>query len=317
MDGCPPGSSAGPGRNGSLFWLPRIVTQPKPMPYSTPNTAGRLNSDFGQVGFDFVEDRLAQAGGNVAGHNLGRSADGVPLAPQVLDEGHHPGGGRRVGTADDVRLAAGEFFDLFERDGFGVGDVGHDVAHLFHVADDAAPEGAGNQLFGDDAGGHADGRFAGARAAAAAIIAEAVLGVVRVVGVSGAIDVLDVFVVAAALVLVADEDGEARAGGAPLEQSGKDFRLIRLVALRDDFALAGPAAVEVDHQIVDRQLDAGRHAVDDDDISRPVALPGRRDAKGLSERIARHEFILADETDLGCPSGQRKSAPKIAARFKK
>ena len=69
---------------------------------------------------------------------------------------------------------------------------------------------------------------------------------------------------------------------------------VRLVALGDDFALTGPAAVEVDHQIVDGQLDAGRHAVDDDDVRRPVAFPGRRDAKGLSERIARHQPILTE-----------------------
>src|SRR5580698_1810349 len=36
------GAEFSAGRNRSLFWLPRSVTQPKPIPYSTPRTAGRL-----------------------------------------------------------------------------------------------------------------------------------------------------------------------------------------------------------------------------------------------------------------------------------
>jgi hypothetical protein len=44
-----------------------------------------------------------------------------------------------------------------------------------------------------------------------------------------------------------------------------------------------------------------------------VALTGRRDAKGLSERIARHEFILADNRPCFRPGQQKKRAENRGA----
>ena len=41
-------------------------------------------------------------------------------------------------------------------------------------------------------------------------------------------------------------------------------------------------------QIVFVQRQTGRHSVNDDDVPRPMALAGRRNAKCLPERIARH-----------------------------
>ena len=58
-----------------------------------------------------------------------------------------------------------KLFDLLERDGFRVRDVGDDFAHLFDVADHAAAEGVGNQFLRDDPGRDADRRFPGARPA--------------------------------------------------------------------------------------------------------------------------------------------------------
>src|SRR5207253_2646817 len=138
---------------------------------------------------------------------------------------------------------------------------------------------AGQQLLGDGAGGDAADGFARRGAAAAAVVAEAVLGVEGVVGVAGAVLVLDVAVVAAALIAVAEEDAERGAVGAPLEDAGEDFRGVVLLTLGDELRLAGPAAAQVGQQVVLGQRQAGRAAVDDDDVAGAVADAGGGDAE--------------------------------------
>src|SRR5437764_1332394 len=76
---------------------------------------------------------------------------------------------------------------------------------------------------GDGAGGHPAGGLARRRAAAAAIVADAVLGPVGVVGVPRAEAVLDLAVILGALVLVLDQQADRRAGGQALEHAGEDL----------------------------------------------------------------------------------------------
>ena len=109
----------------------------------------------------------------------------------------------------------------------------------------------GQKLLGDGPGGDPADRFAGAGSAAAAIVAEAVLGVEGEVGVAGAILVLDVAVIAAALIGVAKEDADRGAVGLALEDAGPDFRQVLFLPLRDDLRLPRPAAAQVGQQIVD------------------------------------------------------------------
>ena len=113
------------------------------------------------------------------------------------------------------------------------------------------------------AGGDPADGFAGAGTAAAAVVAEAVLGVEREVGMAGAVLVLDVAVIAAALVAVAEEDADGRAVGLALEDAGPDFRHVFFLALRDDLRLARPAAAQVGQQVLHAQRQARRAAVDD------------------------------------------------------
>ncbi len=100
---------------------------------------------------------------------------------------------------------------------------------------------------------------------------------------AGAILVLDFVIILAALVLVAEEDADGRAVGLALEHARPDFGLILFLALRDDLRLPRPAAAQVGQQVIDAQRQAGRAAVDDDDVTRTVADPSRGDAKQLAE----------------------------------
>jgi len=128
----------------------------------------------------------------------------------------------------------------------------------------------GDQFLGHDAGGDARHRFTRARATTPAIVPKAVFRVVGVVRVTRAILVLDVGIVATALVLVTNQDREARASGAALEHTAQNFGRVRFLPLGDEPTLAGLAAVQVDQQILHGKRDARGATIDDDDIARPV-----------------------------------------------
>src|SRR5690606_37783431 len=145
-----------------------------------------------EVGLDFVEHGFAQPRWNVRGHNLGDAANAVLIFADGVDRRDHPLGGGVIGTTHVVRFAVRQGFDFVECDGCGVGYAGDYVAHLLHAGDDIAVEGLADQFLRDRAGGDAGGRFAGAAATASAIIAETVLRVESVVGVAGAIEILNV-----------------------------------------------------------------------------------------------------------------------------
>jgi hypothetical protein len=105
--------------------------------------------------------------------------------------------------------------------------------------------------------------------------------------VAGAEDVLDLAVVLAALVGVADEERDRRAGGdlpslGVGEDAGQDLDGVGLAALGGEARLARLAAVELDLDLLGRQRNARRAAVHDAADGRPVALaPG-----GHAEQVA-------------------------------
>src|ERR1019366_8982269 len=101
------------------------------------------------------------------------------------------------------------------------------------------------------------------------------------VGMPGSIFVLDVAVITAALVAIAEDDAERGAVGLALEDTGPDFWEVFFLALRNNARLAGPAAAQVRQQVVNAQGQARRATVDDAKIARPVADAGRGDAKQL------------------------------------
>ena len=222
------------------------------------------------------------------GDDFAGTADRVLLLPHRFDQLDHPPGGLGVGATH------GRGFDLIEGDGERVGDVGEDLADLLDVAEDLDAVGVMEKLFGDGAGGDACDGLAGRGATAAAVIAEAELGVEGEVGVPGAVLVLDVAVVAGSLVLISDQHGDGGAGGSALEHAGEDLGVIRLITLRGDLRLPGPAALEIGQQVVLGERQSGRAAVDDDDVGGAVRLAGGGHAKQVAEGGTGHRDIVVE-----------------------
>src|SRR5205823_4723506 len=108
-----------------------------------------------------------------------------------------------------------------------------DRTDLLDVAEDANALG-GEQLLGDGRRRDAANGFAGAGPTAAAVIAETVLGVEGEIRVTGTVLVLDVAVVAGALIVIAEEDAERGAVGLAVEDAGPDFGQVLFLALGDD-----------------------------------------------------------------------------------
>src|SRR5439155_18136144 len=104
----------------------------------------------------------------------------------------------------------------------------------------------------------------------------------------GAKGLADVAVVLAALVGIADQQADRRAGGAAFVDAGEDLRRIGLVALRHVPRGAGTTAVEFGLDVGLGQRHPGREAVDDPADRRPVALVEVGDAKEVTEGAAGH-----------------------------
>jgi hypothetical protein len=130
--------------------------------------------------------------------------------------------------------------------------------------------------------------------AAAAVVAHAVLGEVAVVGVARPKGGGDLRIVAAALVDVVDDHRNRRAGGdltrRPFvrEDAGEDAHRVRLLALGDELALAGPALLQPLLDVGLGERDAGWAAVDHAAQRGPMAFAPGGDAEQMAERIVRH-----------------------------
>ena len=135
---------------------------------------------------------------------------------------------------------------------------------------------------------HSHHRLARGGPAAAAVVAEAVLLLVGVVSVSGPKAILDLLVVARALIFVLDQQTDRRAGRAAFEHARQDAHLIRLLALAGVARRAGAPAFEVRLDVLLRQLHARRTAVDDAAKRRPVAFAEGRDREQSAEGVAGH-----------------------------
>ena len=238
---------------------------------------GEAHQGFGEVGLEFVEDGLAEPGGDAADGALDDAADAVALGADGFDEGDHLFGHRGVGAADDIGL------DVGEGDGGGI-DLGGQLMDGFDVGDDLQ-RGAqlGEDLFRDGSGGDAADGLARGGATAALPVADAVFGLVGEVGVRGAEGGLHLAVGLGAGVLVGDVDGDGGAEGATLEDAGEDARGVGLVARGDDVALAGAAAVEIALDVGLGEREARRDAVDDHADAAAVGFAPGGDAEGVAE----------------------------------
>src|SRR5208282_1818391 len=137
-------------------------------------------------------------------------------------------------------------------------------------------------------------RLARRGAAAAAIVADAVLCVIGVVGVAGTILVLDLPIVLRSLIDVVDEDPDRRSGRHLTARrfvdhhAGEDARLVRLAALGGEARAAGPAPVEIGLDVGRLQRNERRAAVDDTPYSWPVTFAEGGDAEKAPETVMGH-----------------------------
>jgi hypothetical protein len=105
--------------------------------------------------------------------------------------------------------------------------------------------------------------------------------------------ILDIGIVAAALVDVVDDEGDGRAGGHLAtgivgEHAREDAHLVRLATLGGEARLAGTAPIEERLDLVGCQWDAGRAAVNDAADRWSVALAPGGDAKEMAKRVVGH-----------------------------
>ena len=231
---------------------------------------------LGDVGVQPVVDGLAQPHGHVLGrHAQPRAARIARLAQRVhvvLDRADvsHRGKKRVVDHMVPAIKADGQ------------------LAHLCHAATKGGAVALVQPLARHRAGGDGGRGQARGRAAAAARVAHAELAPVGVVGVAWAEGLGDVAIVLAALVGVADQQANRRAGGLALVHARQDLDLVRLVALGDEFAGAGAAAVQLGLDVRLRQSHAGRAPVDHTSDRRPMRFAKIGDGKQGAEGITAH-----------------------------
>ena len=130
-------------------------------------------------------------------------------------------------------------FQWFKANGYATLSAGK----IFH--------GGFDDFLGNDTGSDSRGRFTSTRSTTPAIVPKTVFGVEAVVGMAWTVQVLDVAIVTATLILISDQDCQAGSCGSTFEETGKDLGSIGFVALCHDVTLPGPASIQVDHQVFD------------------------------------------------------------------
>ena len=185
-----------------------------------------------------VEDRFTPARRHAAGHAFDDAADGVARLAHFFDEPNHPLCRRRIGAAHDIRFNRGGLYLL------GI-DRGGELPDLLDVGENLHAVAPAQELLGNRPGGDPADGLAGAAASTPGPTPDAVLRLVRVIGVRRPKLHRHLRIGLGARVFVPDPQRDRRAQGLALEGAGEDLDAIGFFARRDDARLAGPAAVQL------------------------------------------------------------------------
>ena len=250
---------------------------------------GQRQHRLGEIGFEAVEDRFAEADRQAPHAAFDDAADRVAFAAHRLDAFDHGGGGCGIRAAHGRRLDRFEGGEIHRCRGrhyniVNARDVG---AYLDRPGGGTAGvrRGGGEDFLGQCAGRDPPDGLAGGAATAAVRIADAELGIVGEVRVRGAVGQLHLGVGGGALVGVAHEQGNRRAGGAAFEDAGKDLDGIGLLARRGDVTLAWAPAVELGLDFSGGYWQARRAAVDDNADGGTVAFAPGGDAENMAKTV--------------------------------
>ena len=163
------------------------------------------------------------------------------------------------------------------------------AAHL-HLGQDFARDGAGRD---------ARGGLARRGTSAAAIIAQAVFGLIGEVGMARAKLVLDLGIVLGALIGVLDQQRDRRsrrhlhAGLGMRHHAGQDFDRVRLLALGGEARLSRTAAIQIVLDVLIGQRDQRRAAIDHAADRDPVAFAEGRDPEQVAEGVVGHGVVVS------------------------
>ena len=231
---------------------------------------------FGQIGLQFVEDRIAEARRALANQAFDEPADRIALRSRFFDPRDHLFRRNGIRTTDRIGL-----------DGFGGDAGGIDLRFdLMHPADprqhlDAGMERVEN-LAGHHTGGNPPDGFPGRGASPALPIADTVFGLIGEIGVRRTEGRLHFAVSLGTRVLVADENGDRGAQGFALENAGQNFAAVGFFARGDDVALPRAPAIEFFLDVGFGQFQLRQAAIDDHPDPAAVGFPPRGDTEKLA-----------------------------------
>ena len=177
------GRPSGPGSKASLCSIPVRRVPAKPLPISKPLAAGSEISAFASSASSLSKTGSPSPAGRGATTHSTTPPSESPSAARGVDGAVHLGRCRGIRAAHRVGL------DRVERHACSGRPSPRCRARELTHASTSTPHRDAQQLARDRAGGDASDRLAGARPAAALPVADAVLGLVGVVGVRRAVDV--------------------------------------------------------------------------------------------------------------------------------
>src|SRR5262245_54629510 len=236
----------------------------------------------GEIAVELAVNRGAEANGYAFGNDLDDGPHGRAALADIVEIGFEEFCLLRIRTEERIAL------NLVPVPPRALDAV---LAHLDQRAPHRKPR---NDFARDRARGNPRGGLARGLTAAAAIIADAVFGVVGVIGVSRPVLVLDVGIILRALVDILDDERNRCprrhlfAGSLVHEHAGEYFHLVRFASLRGETRLARPSLVEIGLDIALGQRNARRTTVDHATDRDPVAFAEGRDPEKVTEGIERH-----------------------------